>query len=70
MGELRILINGDTLEVWLSVDGQPERKLSLVEYARLLSDLALATSATILADYQEQATLGHVPMGTWVKGEC
>ena len=67
---LTVTVKNDAIEVYLSVDGGQPRLLSLVESARLLSDLALTTSAMVLADHSEQATFGHVPLSVPQKGEC
>ena len=47
--ELLVKVTPCTVEVYLSVDGGGYRLLSQVEAARLLSDLAMATTASVLA---------------------
>lgn len=48
--ELLVKITPSTVEAYLSVDGGGYRLCSLVEAARLLSDLAMATTASVLVN--------------------
>lgn len=46
--EFLVKVSFTTVEAYLSVDGGDYRLLSQVEAARLLSDLAMATTACVL----------------------
>ncbi len=52
MNELLVKITPTGIEAWLSVDGGEFRPLGTVETARMLSDLACASTACVLADYE------------------
>ena len=56
MSEIIVTITNNEIKAYLSVDGREPVELGLVDMARLLSDLAMATTATVVAGYERRAS--------------